>query len=254
MKITKKSIIEQAKTLSVDDAISYIQKVQEENDINLEDILKKYQHKKELLDKEIARYQDMTVYEEDMYKQGYKLIVGVDEAGRGPLAGPVVAGAVILKKGEFIEGLNDSKKLSEKKREVLYDEITKKAVAYGVGIVDEKCIDEINILEATKLAMKKAIESMSKKPDVLLIDAVKLDNINIRQEAIVKGDAKSVSIAAASIIAKVTRDRIITNLADQYPQYGFEKHKGYGTKQHIDAIKEYGPCPIHRMTFIKNFI
>ena len=130
----------------------------------------------------------------------------------------------------------------------------KKAVAYGVVIVEEKCIDEINILEATKLAMRKAIASMSVSPDVVLKDAVTLDKLDIPQEAIVKGDAKSVSIAAASIIAKVTRDRIITNLADKYPQYGFDKHKGYGTKQHIEAIKKYGACPIHRMTFIKNFV
>ena len=254
MKITKKSITEHAKTLNIDEAILYIKKVQQENDIKLDDLLKKYQHKKELIDKEIARYKDMTVYEESMYKEGYKFIAGIDEAGRGPLAGPVVAGVVILKKGEFIEGLNDSKKLSEKKREALFDEITKKAVAYGVGIVDEKCIDEINILEATKLAMRKAIESMSVSPDVVLIDAVTLDKLDIPQEAIVKGDSKSVSIAAASIIAKVTRDRIITNLADKYPQYGFDKHKGYGTKQHIDAIKKYGACDIHRKTFIKNFV
>lgn len=254
MKVTKKSITQYVKTLNIDEAILYIRKMQQENDINLDDLLKKYLHKKELQEKEIKRYHDMSVYEESMYNEGYNIIVGVDEAGRGPLAGPVVAGAVILKKGEFIEGLNDSKKLSEKKREELFDEITKKAVAYGVGIVDEKCIDEINILEATKLAMYKAIDSMSIKPDVALIDALQLENLNIKQEAIVKGDAKSISIAAASIIAKVTRDRIITNLANQYPQYGFEKHKGYGTKQHIDAIKQYGACPIHRKTFIKNFV
>lgn len=254
MKITKKSVKEYVETLKIDEAINYIQKIQDENNMDLEALLTKYQKKKDAYDKEVLRYNNMCEFEKKFGQEGYRLIAGVDEAGRGPLAGPVVAGAVILKEGEFIAGLNDSKKLSEKKREELFEEITKKAVAYGVGIVDEKCIDQVNILEATKIAMKKAIQSLAVVPEYILIDAVTLEDFPIRHAAIVKGDAKSVSIAAASIIAKVTRDRIITNLANQYPQYGFEKHKGYGTKEHIEAIKKYGACPIHRQTFIKKFV
>ena len=188
--------------------------------------------------------------------EGLTLIAGVDEAGRGPLAGPVLAGAVILKRGDFIKGINDSKKLSEKRREELYDEITKRAVAYGVGVVDHKEIDSINILEATKMAMKNALDELmlAVRPEYVLIDAVTLDNIDLRHAAIVRGDEKSVSIAAASILAKVTRDRMMIAADEIYPEYGFARHKGYGTKEHIEAIKRYGPSPIHRITFIKKFL
>jgi len=250
MKMTKKSVEEYVKTLDIYDAIKYIEKKQEE--INLDSLLKKYTKKKEAYEKEILRYNAMCEFENKLYSEGYKSIAGVDEAGRGPLAGPVVAAAVILKKDEFIEGLNDSKKLSEKKREELYDTITKKAVAYGVGIVDEKCIDKINILNATKLAMHEALKKIN--PDYVLIDAVKLEDLNVKQDAIIKGDAKSVSIAAASIIAKVTRDRIMSDMDKIYPNYGFIKHKGYGTKEHIDAIKKFGASKIHRNTFISKFL
>jgi ribonuclease HII len=190
---------------------------------------------------------------EDEYKV-YGNICGIDEAGRGPLCGPVVAGAVILPKEYDILYLNDSKKLSEKKREELYDEIAEKALAWSVGIVSPERIDEINILQATYEAMRIAIQKLSVVPDILLNDAVTIPNVDIRQVPIIKGDAKSQSIAAASIMAKVTRDRLMVQYDMMYPEYGFLKNKGYGTKQHIEAIKEIGPCPIHRRTFIKNFI
>lgn len=180
-------------------------------------------------------------------------ICGIDEAGRGPLAGPVVAGAVILPKDCEILFLNDSKKLSEKKRETLFDEIREKAVAWSVGIVGPDVIDEINILQATYEAMRKAIAGLSVQPDILLNDAVTIPNVEINQIPIIKGDAKSVSIAAASILAKVTRDHMMMEYDTLFPEYGFAKHKGYGTAAHISVIKKIGPCPIHRRSFIKNF-
>lgn len=206
------------------------------------------------LEAEYLRYQSMCIYEESAYEEGMNTIAGIDEAGRGPLAGPVVAACVIMPRDTFIKGLNDSKKLTPARRENLYDEIREKAVALSIGIEDEKCVDEVNILNATKKAMKSAIESIKPVPEILLIDAVKLENIEIRQIPIIKGDCLSVSIAAASIIAKVTRDRIIEDLDLLYPQYGFRKHKGYGTEEHIKAIKKYGICPIHRISFTKNFL
>ena len=191
------------------------------------------------------------------YEKKYsgQIIAGIDEAGRGPLAGPVVCACVIMPLDEqnIIEGINDSKKLSEKKRELLYDKIIEKALAYSIIEVDEKTIDEINILQATKLGMKRALESLKIKPDIVLIDAVKIDT-EIKQDNIIKGDALSYNIAAASILAKVYRDRLMKELSKEYPQYNFEKHKGYGTKEHIDALKKYGKCKLHRETFIKNFI
>ncbi len=183
-----------------------------------------------------------------------KFICGIDEVGRGPLAGPVVAGAVILPKDCGILYINDSKKLSEKMREKLYDEIREKAVAAAVGHASPQRIDEINILQATYEAMREAISSLGVVPDILLNDAVTIPGVNIKQVPIIKGDAKSISIGAASIFAKVTRDREMVEYDRQYPEYGFAKHVGYGTAEHIEAIRKYGPCPIHRRTFIKNFI
>ncbi len=182
------------------------------------------------------------------------LIAGVDEVGRGPLAGPVVCACVIMPMDEdsIIEGINDSKKLSEKKREELYDKIIEKAICYSIAEVDERIIDEINILEATKLCMTKCIKALDVEPEIVLVDALKLP-IDIRQEAVIHGDALSYNIASASIIAKVYRDRKMVEYAKTYPEYGFEKHKGYGTKAHIEALKKYGACPLHRTTFIKNF-
>ncbi len=204
-------------------------------------------------EQEEQRLIELSKFEKEYYEKGYKCIAGVDEAGRGPLAGPVVAGAVILPEGMIIEGVNDSKKLSEKKREKLYDEIKEKALAWGVGIIDNKVIDEINILEATRLAMHQAIENLQVKPGFIFIDAEKKVNTNnIPYLPIIKGDALSISIASASIIAKVTRDRMMREYDKIYPEYGFEKHKGYGTKAHMEAIRTFGKTPIHRDSFLKN--
>lgn len=183
-----------------------------------------------------------------------KLLAGIDEAGRGPLAGPVVCACVImpLEKDKIIEGINDSKKLSAKKRELLFEQIIERAICYKIVEIDEKTIDSINILNATKLGMKMALEGLSVKPERVLIDAVKIDT-DILQENIIKGDALSYNIASASILAKVYRDSLMNKLDDVYPVYGFKKHKGYGTKAHIEALKTYGECPIHRQSFIKNF-
>ncbi len=206
----------------------------------------------EKLEKEMERIKGMSVYETEHSDCTY--ICGIDEVGRGPLAGPVVAGAVILPKDEPILYLNDSKKLSEKKREQLYDEIMEKAVAVGIGMVSPARIDEINILQATYEAMREAISKLAVKPDLLLNDAVTIPEVEIRQIPIIKGDAKSVSIAAASIVAKVTRDRLMAEYAGVIPGYDFAKNKGYGTKAHIEALKSQGASPIHRRSFIKNFV
>jgi ribonuclease HII len=208
--------------------------------------------KGERLEKELARLETMKEYEYTY--EACAAICGIDEAGRGPLCGPVVAGAVILPKDCQILYLNDSKKLSEKRREELFLEIQEKAVAWSVGIVGPDVIDEINILQATYQAMRQAISGLCVQPDLLLNDAVTIPGVDIMQIPIVKGDAKSVSIAAASVMAKVTRDHMMCEYDKLYPEYGFAKHKGYGTAAHIAALKEYGPCPIHRRTFIKNFV
>lgn len=207
-------------------------------------------------EKELERLTTLKQIEEEIYnKEDVKYICGIDEAGRGPLAGPVVVASVIMPKDSMIEGVNDSKKVSEKKREKLYEEITNTAIAWGVGIIDQREIDEINILNATKKGLTNSLKELEIKPDLILVDALtNIDTLGIPYRSIIKGDAKSYSIAAASIIAKVTRDRIMRQWDELYPEYGFEKHKGYGTKMHIDAIKEYGPCPLHRKSFIKNFI
>ena len=204
------------------------------------------------LQAEKERIEAMREFEEKY--DSFSYICGIDEAGRGPLAGPVVAGAVVLPKGKRILYVNDSKKLSEKKREELFDVIKEEALSFGLGIVLPERIDEINILQATYEAMREAVNKLSVSHDILLNDAVTIPGIDIRQVPIIKGDARSLTIASASILAKVTRDRIMTEYDLQYPEYGFAKHKGYGTKAHIDAIRQFGPCPIHRKTFIKNFI
>ncbi len=197
--------------------------------------------------------QEKLKYELECLSQGYKYIAGVDEVGRGPLAGPVVCAAVIMPIDDLIEGIDDSKKLSEKKRNMLSDLIKQKAICYNIEEISPEKIDEINILEATKLCMKNALEGLSIKPDVALIDALKLD-IDIPVINIIKGDFLSYSIGAASIIAKVYRDNLMVQMAEKYPQYSFEKHKGYGTAAHISAIKEFGATPIHRRSFIKKFV
>ena len=206
----------------------------------------------ERLEKELARLEAMKEFEREY--DGCSLICGVDEAGRGPLAGPVTAGAVILPKDCTILYLNDSKKLSEKRREELFWEIREKAVSYSVGIVGPERVDEINILQATYEAMRQAVSGLGVVPDLLLNDAVTIPELAIPQVPIIKGDAKSVSIAAASILAKVTRDHLMEEYDRQFPQYGFAKHKGYGTAAHVAAIREFGPCPIHRRSFLKNIL
>ena len=203
-------------------------------------------------EKEVARIEALREYEEK-YSE-YDFICGIDEVGRGPLAGPVMACAVILPKGCRILGINDSKKLSEKKREELYDIIIKEAVSYTIGTASPSRIDEINILQATYEAMREAIKKLSVTPDILLNDAVTIPGVDITQVPIIKGDAKSITIGAASIVAKVTRDRYMVEMSDKYPEYGFASNKGYGSAAHIAALKEYGPCPIHRQSFIKNFV
>ena len=206
----------------------------------------------EALEKEIARTESLKKYEYEYEKYGY--VCGIDEVGRGPFAGPVVACAVILPANSNILYLNDSKKLSEKKREELYDVIMKEAVAVGIGMRDAGRIDEINILQATYEAMRDAIANLKVKPDVLLNDAVTIPGVEIKQVPIVKGDAKSVSIAAASIVAKVTRDRMMVEYEKEYPGFDFASNKGYGTQKHIEALQAQGPTPIHRRSFIGNFI
>ena len=214
-----------------------------------EERLKKRQEK---LAAELERLEGMKIYEKGYESCG--LICGIDEAGRGPLAGPVVAGAVILPRECQILYLNDSKKLTARRRELLYDEIMEKALAVGTGVVSHTRIDEINILQATYEAMRQAIENLGMAPNVLLNDAVTIPDVKIKQVPIIKGDAKSISIAAASVIAKVTRDRMMIGMDEKYPGYGFASNKGYGSAAHIAAIREMGPCEIHRRTFIRNFV
>ena len=208
--------------------------------------------KGERLEKELLRLEAMKEFERQY--EDCALICGIDEAGRGPLAGPVVAGAAILPKNLTLLYLNDSKKLSEKRREELFLEVKEKAVSWSVGIASPERIDEINILQATYEAMREAISGLHAVPDILFNDAVTIPGVEIRQIPIIKGDAKSVSIAAASVLAKVTRDHMMVEYDTIFPEYGFAKHKGYGTAAHIAAIKEFGPTPIHRRTFIKNFL
>lgn len=206
-------------------------------------------------EKEEQRLIKLKEIEKDLYQKGFKNICGIDEAGRGPLAGPVVVAGVIMPKDSMIEGVNDSKKVTEKRREKLYDLIIEEAISYSISIVGQDIIDDINILNATKMGVTEVVDKLELKPDLIVIDA--LNHINTRQipyESIIKGDAKCYNIAAASILAKVTRDRIMRQWDEVYPQYGFTSHKGYGTAKHIQAIKEYGLCPIHRRTFTKNFI
>lgn len=224
----------------------------DDNRAGVVSLIAKYKKQEEKLREEKRRMENMYIYERKY--SDFQYICGIDEVGRGPLAGPVVAGAVILPKDCDILYLNDSKKLSEKVREELYGEIMEKAIATGIGIVSPQRIDEINILQATYEAMRMAISKLRVQPDLLLNDAVTIPEVDIRQVPIIKGDAKSASIAAASIIAKVTRDRLMVQYEDVLPGYGFASNKGYGSASHIQTIKEIGPTPIHRQSFIKNFL
>lgn len=228
-----------------------IERYEQDTRSGVQGIIQRYKKKKDILNKERHRLEAMRRFEHEYEHLGF--VCGIDEAGRGPLAGPVVAGAVILPKDCEILWLNDSKQLSEKKREELYEVIMEKAVAAAVGMVSPARIDEINILQATYEAMREAVRKLSVYPQILLNDAVMIPQMEIPQVPIVKGDAQSLSIAAASVIAKVTRDRLMREYDKALPQYGFAGHKGYGTAAHIEAIRKYGPSPIHRQSFIKNF-
>ena len=225
---------------------------EEDSRAGVQNLIQKYQKQEEALKKERERTEQMKIYEHKYEDLGW--ICGIDEVGRGPLAGPVVAGAVILPRDSKIQYLNDSKQLTAKKRDELYDVIMREAVAVGIGYASPARIDEINILQATYEAMREAISKLSVRPDVLLNDAVKIPQVDIRQVPIIKGDAKSVSIAAASIVAKVTRDRLMEEYDKVLPGYGFASNKGYGSAEHIAALKEIGPSPIHRQSFIGHFV
>jgi ribonuclease HII len=234
--------------------LEYLYRLQADEGKSVDKLIIKYRHKRELMNLEKKRLERMSKYESAACEQGYTYIAGSDEVGRGSLAGPVVAAAVILPKDTFIPYLNDSKKVSKRRREELSEIIKNKASAFGIGEIDNTEIDSINILNATKKAMKIAIASLSKKPEMLLTDSVKLSGMKMSQISLIKGDSLSISIAAASIIAKVYRDNLMTELDKVYPQYSFAKHKGYGTKEHIVAIRKYGLCPIHRRSFIKRIL
>ncbi|MCR5468918.1 MAG: ribonuclease HII [Lachnospiraceae bacterium] len=255
-RVTKKigEIKEEFAGTNTEDLLSFIERYSSDERSGVVALVEKARKQLEKLEAEKKRIEELKFFENKYHGMGYKYVAGIDEVGRGPLAGPVVTCAVILPEDCDILYINDSKKLSAKKREELYDIIMEKAVAVSIGIRDHKRIDEINILQATYEAMRDSIKNLSVKPDILLNDAVQIPGVDIKQVPIIKGDAKSISIGAASIIAKVTRDRMMEELDSFYPGYGFASNKGYGAAEHIAAIKKLGPTPIHRMTFIKNFI
>ncbi len=240
------------KEASMNEYQGFIQRFEKDERSGVQKLVSAAREKLAAWEAEKQRTYEMMAYERKHEKCRY--ICGIDEVGRGPLAGPVVAAAVILPKDMDIYYLDDSKKLSAAKREELYDVIMEKAIAVGIGSSDEKCIDEINIRQANFIAMREAISRLGVRPDILLVDAEHIPGVDIPQESIIKGDAKSVSIAAASIIAKVTRDRYMEEMDKRYPEYGFAAHKGYGSAQHRKAIREYGPCEIHRRTYLKKIL
>ena len=241
-------------SISPDEYLKYIDILKDDERKSVKNIAIKLAKKLDKIRAEDERLELINTFENEGYEKGYTYIGGIDEAGRGPLAGPVVAAIVVFKPGTKIEGINDSKKVSEAKRNELFDIIREQALDYGIGIVQREEIDEYNILNATYMAMKKAINCLKKTPDYLLVDAAHVPDVNIDQKSIIKGDSKSISIAAASILAKVTRDSIMYEYDKMYPEYGFASHKGYGTDQHYKAIKEHGITTIHRRSFLKNIL
>ena len=238
----------------IQDIKTLIKEYENDERVTVKRLITSYSNKLRTYEKEKIRLETICEYEKEYHSKGYVHIAGIDEVGRGPLAGPVVSCAVILPKDAYIEGINDSKKLSPKKREEIFIEIKKQAIDIGIGIVEPKQIDEINILNATKLSMKIALHNLKTKPDYLFIDALTLHDVNIPQLDIIKGDEKSISISAASIVAKVTRDAIMQDYHKIYPNYNFNSNKGYGSKDHIEGIKKHGLCPIHRRSFVKKFV
>lgn len=241
-------------SLSSDEYLKYIDILKDDERKSVKNIAVKLAKKLDKIRVENERLEMINTFENEGYKNGYTYIGGIDEAGRGPLAGPVVAAVVVFKPGTKIEGINDSKKLSEAKRDELFDIIREQSLDYGIGIVQREEIDEYNILNATYMAMKKAINCLKQTPDYLLVDAAHVPDVNIEQKSIIKGDSKSISIAAASILAKVTRDSIMYEYDKMYPEYGFASHKGYGTDYHYKAIREHGITTIHRRSFLKNIL
>lgn len=235
---------------NMDRYMQYIEELKSDDRKSVRDLSKKI----EKLERERLRLNSLNFYEDEGYKNGFLCIGGVDEAGRGPLAGPVVSSVVIFEKDTFIEGINDSKKLSKEKRNEIFEIIKEKAIDYGIGIVNNIDIDKFNILNATYMATKKALSQLKVKPDYLLTDALTIPSEKMVQNSIVKGDTKSISIAGASILAKVTRDNIMYEYDKTYPHYGFKNHKGYGTKEHYEALRKYGISDIHRKTFLKNLL
>lgn len=244
-----KSIID---NIEICDYLSYIEILKNDDRKSVRDLCLKLSNKLEKIENEKKRVKILNFYEDEAYKNGFLCVGGIDEAGRGPLAGPVVSSVVVLKKDCFIEGIDDSKKLSEEKRNKLFEIIKNEAIDYGIGIVNNVDIDKFNILNATYMSMKKALSCLKVKPDYLLLDAVNIKDENVVQKSLIKGDSKSISIAAASILAKVTRDSIMYEYDKMYPEYGFKNHKGYGTKEHYEAIRKYGITDIHRKSFLKN--
>lgn len=249
-----KEIKEIIENISTDEYLKYIEILKIDERKSVQSLAVKMAKKLDAIRRESERLEKINEFENEGYEKGYIYIGGIDEAGRGPLAGPVVASVVVFKQGTKIEGINDSKKLSEAKREELFDIIKEEALDYGIGIVNNEEIDEFNILNATYMAMKKALNCLKKSPDYLLIDAATIPGVDIAQNPIIKGDSKSISIAAASILAKVTRDNLMYQYDEMYPEYGFKGHKGYGTKEHYEAIEKHGITPIHRKSFLKNVL
>ncbi|MDA8211097.1 MAG: ribonuclease HII [Clostridia bacterium] len=240
--------------MELGDDLAFLEQLSLDPRVSVQKLYVQLQNRREKTTRELARLTEMTRLERDLWSQGARLVAGVDEVGRGPLAGPVVAGAVILPPGCRIFGLDDSKKLSEKKREALYEEIKQVAVAWGIGMASVEEIDRVNILQATYLAMQRALAGLEQKPQRLLVDALSIPKVNIPQNGIIGGDGLSLSIAAASVMAKVTRDRLMTGLHEVYPDYGFARHKGYGTQEHLEAIQTKGLSSIHRRSFCQQYI